>query len=297
MIVTNLTVGLGNQLFQYAAGLALARARGTTLATDALSAAGCSERHNEIERFFAISARTCPVAELRERSVFFKFPAAVQRRLRWKPHLLSTVFGRYFVPESGFAFDPAPLASAADEAYLLGYWQAPAYFASVEAELRGELTFKRPLSSEGLQLRDRLTETTSVSVHIRRGDYMSAAALKLHGMCGLDYYERAVRKLQELYAGIECFVFSDDIAWAKENLRVSAPLTFISHTTGATADEDLHLMSLCRHHIVANSTFSWWGAWLNPSPKKTVLAPARWFQDEDMNQQAQSLYPDGWLKI
>ncbi len=295
MIVSNLTIGLGNQLFQYARGFSLSRERGVPFAVDVYSPIGCGERHFEIQAFFEISAAPAQRQQLRSQCLFFRLPAPVQRRLRWNKRMMN-VFRRHILTEPGFAHcpDPAPLRS---NLYLLGYWQSPRYFATAEADLRNEFKFKRPLSSEGSRLREKIEQSNSVSLHVRRGDYLSKGANELHGVCELDYYGSAISYLQSHLGTCEFFVFSDDIEWARQNLKFPSKAHFVSHTTGSTADEDLRLMSLCKHSVIANSTFSWWGAWLNANKERIVIAPKLWFRDEKMNAEARSLYPDYWVQL
>ena len=123
----------------------------------------------------------------------------------------------------------------------------------------------------------------------------NSAARTFHGLCTPEYYQRAMEYARAKLGSAQVFVFSDDIAWAKANLVSQLPLTFVERTTSATTD--LYLMSRCRHHIIANSSFSWWGAWLNPSPNKLVIAPDRWFADEQAQNQTQDLIPASWTRL
>nr|VFK65587.1 MAG: Glycosyl transferase family 11 [Candidatus Kentron sp. TUN] len=134
-------------------------------------------------------------------------------------------------------------------------------------------------------------------MHIRRGDYVSdKEANTLIGTCSLDYYQRAVRLLQErIESNPRFYVFSDDPDWVQANLRLDGQMHIVRHNNTDTNFEDLRLMSACSHHIIANSTFSWWGAWLNPSPQKIVIAPARWFKSDKLDDR--DLIPSSWLRI
>jgi hypothetical protein len=293
-IVSNLTVGLGNQLFQYATGLGLARAKGCDFAYDIHSAFGCGDEWDELPRYFNVSHRPVPLKELQRESWAFRLPAVGLKAVR-KLGKLET-FSSFFYLEPGFAFDPA-LDQRDRSTYLIGYWQSPLYFSKIENEIRREFSFKRPLSERGTELARKIASSTSVSLHVRRGDYLTSHASKVHGSCGIEYYAKALETLASQEGTLDVFVFSDDIKWARENLKFPHAMTFVDHTTGKTADEDMHLMSLCRHNVIANSTFSWWGAWLNANPNKIVVAPARWFADEAMNSQATSLIPSTWLRV
>lgn len=137
---------------------------------------------------------------------------------------------------------------------------------------------------------------TAVSLHVRRGDYVSDARTHAaHGLCSIDYYRAAVRYIIDRVEAPEFFVFSDDIAWARGNLDISHPCHYLDHNRGAESYNDMRLMSLCHHHIIANSSFSWWGAWLNPRDDKIVVAPARWFASG--NRRLDDLFPPGWVTL
>ena len=134
-----------------------------------------------------------------------------------------------------------------------------------------------------------------MSLHVRRGDYANnPSALSTHGLCSLDYYREAVNHIAEKVKEPHFFIFSDDMDWAVDNIRIKFPCEYIDHNKGPGSSEDMRLMSLCRSHIIANSSFSWWGAWLNPDPTKIVVAPKRWFA---RNVETPDLIPDGWVRI
>ena len=135
----------------------------------------------------------------------------------------------------------------------------------------------------------------SVSLHVRRGDFVNnPQTFSHHGVCEPGYYREAIGKIKEQHTDLEVFVFSDDMDWAKANITTDLPVTFVNGA-GRQDFEDLYLMSLCRHNIIANSSFSWWGAWLNPNPEKIVVAPARWFNDK--NTDTKDLLPPEWVKL
>jgi hypothetical protein len=141
-----------------------------------------------------------------------------------------------------------------------------------------------------------MANVQAVSLHVRRGDYATDRAItQIHGLASQEYYQAAIQKVAERVDHPHFFVFSDEIAWAKENLRLPFPATYIDHN-GADYDyEDLRLISHCRYHILANSTFSWWGAWLATFPEKFVIAPRHWFAD--LNSVPPSIYPPEWMVL
>ena len=135
----------------------------------------------------------------------------------------------------------------------------------------------------------------AVSLHVRRGDYVSDPKTKaILGVCSLDYYRAAIAHIAERIESPAFFVFSDDIAWAKANLEIPFPCEYVDHNQGQQSYNDMHLMSLCKHHIIANSSFSWWGAWLNPRKDKIVIAPENWFAN---NEDAKDLIPPESVKL
>jgi hypothetical protein len=200
-----------------------------------------------------------------------------------------------FVEERDLSFDPGVLRISGG-VYLAGYWQSEKYFADVAELIRQEFTLKSEPDKLNQQVLDEIEVTNSVSLHIRRGDYVSDPVInQVHGVLGLDYYSRAVNFVAGRTTQPHFFVFSDDIAWAKENLRLSFPLSFVEHNVEDREYEDLRLMCHCKHHIIANSSFSWWGAWLNASPDKIVVSPEKWFSDLSLD--TKDLIPEHWVKI
>lgn len=138
-----------------------------------------------------------------------------------------------------------------------------------------------------------LSSSVSVSVHIRRGDYVqNKAAGDFHGICSLSYYQTAMKLLSDKFKQAHFYVFSDDLEWCRQNIRCEQSLTFVNLSNAAS---ELYLMSRCSHHIIANSSFSWWGAWLNPSPEKIVIAPQTWFRDPSA--QTEDIYCENWIRI
>jgi Glycosyl transferase family 11 len=197
------------------------------------------------------------------------------------------------IRESSTRFDAAILG-AADGSYLEGYWQSERYFAPIAPQLRKEIRLRDALLPTARALESRIRATRSISVHVRRGDYVSqpAASAYFH-TCQPAYYKRAMDKMLEHEPHAEFFVFSDDMAWSREHIRPHRPLHFVD--LNAPASVDLHLLSSCSHHIMANSSFSWWGAWLNDSPTKRVIAPVLWFKDPSID--TRDLLPSTWQRL
>lgn len=190
------------------------------------------------------------------------------------------------------------LLNASNNVYLDGFWQSEKYFSDIKGILRQEFTLKFPPSALFNQISDAIASACSVSLHIRRGDMANdPAANRLHGTCSLDYYDRAIQHIAKHINQPHFFIFSDDPMWVKEHLNLSFPSTLVSYQSSLHDYEELHLMSRCHHHITANSSFSWWGAWLNPRPDKIVITPKKWFGDFADDHDTKDLIPDNWLRL
>jgi hypothetical protein len=285
--------GLGNQLFQYAAARGLAHARGDSLKLD-LAFFGQQSLRSYRLGHYSIQERFADAAEA-GRLTGATLPAWRRWWLRLsnraKPYYRRTVFREQRL----LWFDPH-IHDAPAEVYLEGYWQNEKYFAGVRAELRREFSLKEALSPASQAVAQSISAGTSVGVHIRRGDYVSNAQTnRVHGVCDLDYYHQCIDLVAARCRTPHFFVFSDDPEWAGRNLRPSHPLTLVRHNGPERDHEDLHLMSLCRHFILANSTFSWWAVWLSNSPDRLVCAPQRWFAADQYD--PGDFIPAEWVRV
>lgn len=292
LIVSQILGGLGNQMFQYAAARALSLSSGRTLQLDISGFSNYGLHQGfELERVF-----NCPIKIIQDRDLrrvlgWQSVPLA--KRLVSRPSM-SWLRRDNFVIEPHYNYWPE-IERVPDNAYLVGYWQSEKYFKKYAETIRRDLTFKMPLKAKNLRIAKTIAATESVSLHVRRGDYMSNKTTNsVHGLCSPDYYQRALRQISKRVKQPRVFVFSDDIEWANKNISIDFPCEFVSHNTGVNSFIDMHLMSLCQHNIVANSSFSWWGAWLNANPGKYVIAPRQWFAKE---MPTQDLIPGEWVVI
>jgi Glycosyl transferase family 11 len=289
MIIVRISGGLGNQMFQYAAGLSLSMIRKTDLYLDISwfqdYPADITKRTFRLN-VFAIHAGIAQTKQIRKLAE----PAAIRRLLdRNKPYFRKSI---YYEPH--FHYDPN-FRKASFDIILDGYWQSEAYFNEVAERVRQDFAISAPLTSPTKEMAKKIGAANSVSLHVRRGDYVSdARTFNHHGVCEPAYYTKAIAALKDRLGEMEIFVFSDDIDWVKENISAEFPMTFVNHA-GRQDYEDLYLMSLCRHNIIANSSFSWWGAWLNANPDKLVIAPSRWFNDSMAD--TRDLLPADWIKL
>lgn len=290
MIVIRLKGGLGNQIFQYALGRRLAIDRNTDLVLDT-----ASYRYDRLRVYrldvFNIKATTSECLPF----------VATESRFKYVNHIfqkIKSLFGKPYqiIQEKGFPFDPTIL-ECSDQAYLDGFWQSEQYFDSVAQIICEDLALKTPISGELKTLADQIKATpNSVSLHVRRGDYVSnPVTTAFHGICGVEWYTQAASMMQERLTNPTFFVFSDDYEWAKANLRFQSNAVFIKPSPDGQECNDLHVMSLCQNNIIANSSFSWWGAWLNTNPNKIVIAPKVWFVGGP--QDTKDLIPSSWIRI
>ncbi len=290
MIVTELIGGLGNQMFQYALGRALAIKYGTALKLDVSSFERQALRRYALDELM-IEATVLTETERRRLALGDGLSARIRR-------MAAAAFGIQpvsIVRERSFSFD-ATVLNAPSHSYLQGYWQSWKYFHAIDRQLREEFTSRNKLVGENAATAARINTCTAVSVHVRRGDYVQDPhTARYHGVCGPDYYAAAERLLRERVGDIDLFVFSDDPSWAEANLRFSSNSVVVRHNPPDRDYEDLRLMTLCRHHIIANSTFSWWGAWLCQNPGKIVIAPKKWFAEAKLD--TSDLIPEGWIRL
>jgi Glycosyl transferase family 11 len=289
MIVAKLAGRLGNQMFQYATARSLAARVGTEVKLDTSWIE--SKREGQPIRYelgsFGLNAQVGNVLEFARLPGDGRLIRALQRVRPHRPPLLRVI-------REGSAGEFVPqVLSAGDNVYLDGFWQSEDYFEDHDLLIRRDFTFRDALTTTGAALAHEITRSTSVSVHVRRGDYVNSSF-----MHSLDYelYERALAIVSREVDDVRIFVFSDEPDWCDENLRFEYPTVVVRHEdTDDHSLEDMHLMTLCDHHVVANSSFSWWGAWLNARPDKIVVAPKRWLRDPELPDERRT--PRHWIRI
>lgn len=201
---------------------------------------------------------------------------------------------KHHMLEEQFHFDKKYLIG--DVTYVEWFFQSEKYFHDFESEIRENFIFLGDPSSQNKEYITMIESSNSVSIHVRRWDYITnIGANNLLGTCTTEYYQRAIEHIQHHIENPIFFFFSDDIDWVKENIKTNNQSYYVDWNTGDQSYEDMRLMSLCKHNIIANSSFSWWGAWLNKNPSKIVLAPQRWLQDDSIDYS--DVVPDSWIKI
>lgn len=194
-----------------------------------------------------------------------------------------------YISEKGFYYAPVSPATISKSNYASGFWQSEKYFKAFENNIRRDLSVVSPLLGDAGKYTGSINDSESVSIHVRRGDYVNNS---FHPLCTIDYYVKATEVITQNVENPVFFIFSDDPDWVTDNLPLKWPYQIVKGNTGVT---DLYLMSRCKHNIIANSSFSWWGAWLNDNGGKVVVAPQKWFGDPQIN--TDDLIPEGWIKL
>lgn len=295
MIVGNLVGGLGNQMFQYACARALALDLNLTLKFNTHHFDSYNAHNGyELEQVFGLNLDIANIKELRSFLGWGHHIPTIQRILS-KPKF-SWLAGQRFLNEPHFEYWPNLRERARQGGYLHGYWQSERYFTDYAAHIRADFSFKEELQGYNLHIAQSIRQRTAISLHIRRGDYVgNPKTLALHGTCPPEYYHAAIENLLKKYPDARLFAFSDDPRWVSQVLQPRYPgLTIVEHNRGVKSYNDMRLMSMCNHHVIANSSFSWWGAWLNPRPDKIVIAPAQWFAN---GMDTRDLIPNNWERI
>ncbi|QPH38835.1 alpha-1,2-fucosyltransferase [Pedobacter endophyticus] len=285
MKIVKILGGLGNQMFQYAFYLALRKNFGTVK----ISTASFDEYtlHNgfELEHIFNIQA---------------DYASGVMSKIydptfnKWNIRKLRRVFGlkkTYYEEKKLFDFDKQALEENVSNRLYWGYWQNERYFIDIADEITNAFKFRPPLSAKNKLVNEEIKHSNSVAIHVRRGDYLTNELLG--GLCGLDYYQQAISILEQRIPNAIYFIFSNDIDWCKAHLNLPKA-SAINWNHGLQSYVDMQLMSACKHQIIANSSFSWWAAWLNSYSEKIVIAPKIWANGIDNNDQ---VCPKTWLRI
>lgn len=284
MIISHIIGGMGNQFFQYAAGRYLSLRHGVELKLDTRDFAGYDLRKFELTNFPTLCSLATP-----EEIQSLKPATNLAKALQYLRPKKSRTYHR----ERFFHYD-ARFQHIGPNAYLKGNFQSPFYFQSIRPTLLKELAVPESKIQSVLTLGEQLKQENAVSIHIRRTDYTQPGFLEYHGLCPASYYRAAIEKLQSLHTGLRFYFFSDDMDWVKKEVPVKEAV-YVSGEIARSHYEDFYLMQCCRHNIIANSSFSWWAAWLGEHPDKTVIAPRRWFDQGP--QDTQDLCPKDWILL
>lgn len=285
MIVVKMQGGLGNQLFCYAFAKALEQ-KGYDVKIDT-----SVFQFNKIDKY-----------ECDKYDIDLKISSQEDNKKVFNNSVIAKVLKRVGIDiskkiyEKNQLFDEA-LLNCRDNSYVEGFFQCENYFKNIREILLQQIRINRPLSEYTQDIKKQIISSrNSCSIHVRRGDMANNINIKIHGVCSLEYYKAAISFLETKLGKMNYFIFSDDIAWCKNNLKIKNA-TFVHSTENRIAHEDIFLMSLCEHNIIANSTFSWWGAWLNSNTHKICLAPKKWYESIELQLNAKDIIPKEWVRI
>lgn len=272
MITVHMSGGLGNQMFQYAAGFALAKKLGTILVLDT-----SSFLRDAVGRKFDLNKYSVTARAYSPLTAYFIKKLSKHNKI--------------FVEVSNI-YDPK-LLQQPDNTYLLGHWQSEKYFKKYKSLIRNEFRYTLPLSAAAQSLYSKIKSNRhSVSIHIRRGDYVTnKVASDVLGVLPLIYYKKAIKIIASKISKPTYYIFSDDQKWVRDNLLIK-DVVFVDTNS---SHEDLELMRACRHHIIANSSYSWWGAWLGSYEGDITITPKKWFRDAKFS--SNDLVPSRWMAI
>lgn len=284
MIKVRINGGLGNQLFQYATAYALAKKMNVSMQVD------ISEAMKYRVHPLRLDKLSC--------SVPFSKKINIIDKILLHPRIISyssKLLNRYYMEPNLRYCDFS--SRMENNLFLIGYFQSELYFREYRTELLEEFRPKKNFSPYQENIKKKISSSNSLSIHIRRGDYISNPdASSVHGICDKAYFNRSIDYLQEkgvISEKTNFFIFSDDIKWCRDNLNFPYETIFVEGDS-ESPELDMWLMSYCNHHIISNSTFSWWGAWLNIYPNKCVIAPLDWFKTLH---DSTDIVPESWVRL
>lgn len=281
MIVSKIIGGLGNQMFQYAIAKSIAVKNNDSFKLDISDFESYSLHNGYRLNFFSISGEVATqedVVSLKGRS---GTPYKILKKLRLYN------FNTYYKEKEHTLFDKNVFNYS--NVYLDGYWQNEIYFKSIRDILLKEFTLKDGVSENAISILENIKSSESVSIHVRRGDFLKHPDV---GVLGVEYYKRAVQLINDKTTTPSFFVFSNDIEWCKTNFSFIDNCVFVENDT--TELDDITLMSHCSHNIIANSSFSWWGAWLNSNDNRIIISPKKWMVN---NPKKYKWASDDWLEL
>ena len=294
MIYIKLRGGLGNQMFQYAICKSLAIKNNTKVKFDIEELERDRLRNFELG-YFKVSGIIASNIEI------FFFSLLCNDFIS---KILRLIGIRYFYikqkeidindsKQLDINFDASVLDKKGN-LYIDGYWQCEKYFIDIDEVIKNDFTLKKELDETNRNLITQIRNCNSTAIHVRRGDYVNNKHTnEFHGTCSLKYYLNAIKIIEKRVKNPEFFVFSDDLQWTKKNLKIKHPITFVSINHPKKAYKDLWLMANCKFFIIANSSFSWWGAWLSTNSNKIICAPKKWFNSTGEGH----IVPKSWIRV
>ena len=285
MIIVRMVGGVGNQLFCYAYAKSLQQ-KGYDVKIDI-----STFKFNKIDSY-----------EFDKYNIDIPISTQEENERLFNNSLLSKILKRFGIDisnkvrEKSLLFDES-LLRINDNSYVDGYFQNEKYFYDIRDIILEQISINRPLSNFTNNIQKKINSLNNTcSIHVRRGDMANDINVKIHGVCSVEYYNNAIEYLKNKLGEVNYFIFSDDFEWCRSNLKIDNAI-FVESDEHRIAHEDIYLMSLCDHNIIANSTFSWWGAWLNDNVSQISIAPMEWFKDKKYQKQSQDIVPNRWIKL
>jgi hypothetical protein len=277
--------GLGNQMFQYAFGRNLQIQHGYELKFDITNGFTNDHRYH---RSFSLGEYNTKITP----ALSSEIPVGMNHCNFWPIRMFWKKIPRYFrkvvYETKTHQYDPAILCNKPGM-YYIGHWQNEEYFSKIETTIRNDFTSKKPFADQIKDVINQMHANRSVSIHVRRYGFLDPN----YGSCSLDFYAAALARIG-ITADTTCYIFSDDVEWVKSNLKLGCPCIYVADRCTGSAAVELLMMSHCQHHIISNSTFSWWGAWLGGNPQKIVVGPKVWLRELA---ESSRIYPKSWLRI
>ena len=289
MFIFHLVGGLGNQMFQYAAAKSLSIKRGIPFKVFYQDVDKNLGRKYNLDIFRLSIDLANKNADIFSRR-FMRLKSKIQNCLGFKGD------NHFIFERMDFVFDKT-FFNIPDNSIIYGFWQSEKYFIDIVKELREDFQIKLPPTGENFKIFNQINnDAKSVSLHIRRGDYVKFEKTnKIHGICTMDYYLNAIELISSKIGQPSFYIFSDDMNWVKDNFKIPYKTIFVDINNEQQCHEDLRLMSICKHNIIANSSFSWWGAWLNSNSCKIIISPIKWMNIDNYN--TCDLIPETWIRI
>lgn len=288
-VIVQIGSGLGNQMFQYALAEKLS-SLGKNVKLDVYT-----DYKKNVIRNYSLNIFKNIDMEWADEGIcdkYFKRVAKIKNG-RWYYSRIGKLFDvcRKIYIDREIEFNPKVISG--NYSYLCGYWQTEKYFYDIRDVLLKKFQFPEINDTKNNMYISQIQNSNSVSLHVRRGDYVNEKNYATFGsICTLDYYEKAIAYFEDKYNDVTFFVFSNDLEWAKKNLQMKK-VVFVEGNNEDNGYKDMYLMTQCKHNIVANSSFSWWGAWLNQNEEKQVIAPDKWINNEKL----QDIWCDNWKRF
>jgi hypothetical protein len=295
-VTVSLYGGLGNQLFQYATARSLAVHLQAELALDLAWFDIVTKMPDVTPRKFALAPFNIRGTLQNEGTALFttgnrlqRLAKKIVRALRPQPTKV------HLVTEEKSTFNPK-IFSLQGLLWLKGHWSSPKYFENIQSLLQQEIGTPRQLNPKSTELISTISNSNAIAIHVRRGDYVTnKQAAKRHGLCGMEYYQAGLNIVTRGLDNPHCYIFSDDTEWVRENFKIEIPMTIVDVNGPDDAHQDLWLMAACKRFIIANSSLSWWGAWLCGATDKVVVSPKKWALSAGHD--TQNLIPADWVQI